>query len=41
LEQRELEDRAKLEWLRAASKEGFEAIDTDDYTTLNSHKEMD
>jgi antitoxin ParD1/3/4 len=27
LEQREREDEARLEWLRAAAKEGFDAID--------------
>jgi antitoxin ParD1/3/4 len=27
LEQREQEDKAKLEWLRAAAKEGFDSID--------------
>jgi antitoxin ParD1/3/4 len=27
LEQREQEDKAKIEWLRAAAKEGFDAID--------------
>jgi antitoxin ParD1/3/4 len=27
LEQREQEDRAKIEWLRAAAKEGFDSID--------------
>ncbi len=41
LEQRELEDRAKLEWLRAAAKEGFDAIDRGDYVTLSSEKELD
>jgi antitoxin ParD1/3/4 len=27
LEQREQEDKAKLEWLRAAAKEGFDELD--------------
>jgi antitoxin ParD1/3/4 len=27
LEQREQEDKAKIEWLRAAAKEGFDSID--------------
>jgi antitoxin ParD1/3/4 len=40
LEQREQEDRAKLEWLRAAAKEGFDALDRGDFTTLNSEAEM-
>jgi antitoxin ParD1/3/4 len=35
LEQREKEDSAKLEWLRAA-KEGFDAADRGDYVTLRS-----
>ena len=41
LEQREQEDRAKLEWLRAAAKEGFDAIDGGDYVTLRSEEELD
>jgi antitoxin ParD1/3/4 len=41
LEQREQEDRAKLEWLRAAAKEGFDAIDRGDYVTLRSGEEID
>src|SRR4051794_7401495 len=41
LEQREQEDRAKIEWLRAAAKEGFDALDRGDYVTLNSEEELD
>jgi antitoxin ParD1/3/4 len=41
LEQREQDDKAKIEWLRAAAKEGFDAIDRGDYVTLNSEEELD
>ena len=41
LEQREQEDRAKIEWLRSAAKEGFDAIERGDYTALRSGKEID
>ncbi len=41
LEQREKEDRAKLEWLRAAAKEGFDQLDRGDYVTLGSDQEID
>jgi antitoxin ParD1/3/4 len=40
LEQREREDKAKLEWLRAAAKEGFDAIENGDYVALNSEEEI-
>lgn len=40
LEQREQEDKAKLEWLRDAGKEGFGAIERGDYVSLNSEKEI-
>jgi antitoxin ParD1/3/4 len=40
LEQREQEDKAKLEWLRAAAKQGFDAIDRGDYVALNSEEEI-
>ena len=40
LEQREQEDKAKIEWLRAAAKEGFDAIEHGDYVTLNSEEEI-
>lgn len=41
LEQREQEDQAKLEWLRGAVREGIEAMEQGDYTTLNSEREID
>lgn len=40
LEQHEKEDRAKLDWLRAAAKEGFGAIKRGDYTALDSDAEI-
>jgi antitoxin ParD1/3/4 len=40
LEQREQEERAKLDWLRAAVQEGLDAIDRGDYTDLNSKREI-
>lgn len=41
LERREQEDKAKLEWLRAAAKEGFDALSSGDYVTLNSEEDLD
>jgi antitoxin ParD1/3/4 len=41
LEQREQEDKAKIEWLRGAAKEGFDAADRGDYVTLRSDQEID
>jgi antitoxin ParD1/3/4 len=41
LEQREQEDQAKLEWLRAAAKEGFDEIEQGDYVTLRSAHDID
>jgi antitoxin ParD1/3/4 len=41
LEQREREDKAKIEWLRAAAKAGFDAADRGDYVTLRSDREID
>ena len=41
LEQREQEDRAKIEWLRFAAKEGFDAAGQGDYVALNSEEELD
>jgi antitoxin ParD1/3/4 len=41
LEQREQEDQAKLEWLRAAAKEGFDDIERGDYVTLRSEKDIE
>jgi antitoxin ParD1/3/4 len=40
LEQREQEDQAKLEWLRAAVKEGIDDIERGDYVTLRSDREI-
>jgi antitoxin ParD1/3/4 len=40
-EQREEEDKAKLEWLRGTAKEGFEAIDRGNYVAINSEEELD
>ena len=41
LEQRESEDKAKLQWLRAAVKQGFDEIDNGQFITLDSDKEID
>lgn len=41
LEQREQEDKAKIEWLRAAAKEGFDAAGSGDSVALNSEEELD
>jgi antitoxin ParD1/3/4 len=41
LEQREREDEAKLEWLRAAAKEGFDDIERGDYIDLHNADEID
>lgn len=41
LERREQEDQAKIEWLRAAAKEGFDDIESGDSVTLRSGKEID
>lgn len=41
LEQREKEDKAKLKWLRAAAKEGFDELDRGEYVALNSEEEVD
>ena len=40
LEEREKEDMAKLEWLRAAAKEGFDDFERGHYVTLNSEQEI-
>jgi len=36
----EQEEKLKLEWLRTAAKEGFDAIEQGDYTTLISDGEI-
>jgi antitoxin ParD1/3/4 len=41
LEQREQEDKARLEWLRAAGQEGFDAIERGDYTALRSDRDIE
>ena len=41
LEQREQEDRAKLEWLRGAVKEATDSIDRGDFEALNSEEDLD
>src|SRR5579872_3973943 len=41
LEQREQEDKARIEWLRGAAKEGFDAGGRGDYVTLRSDREID
>lgn len=41
LEQRENDERAKIEWLRAAAKEGFDDIERGDYVALRSGQEID
>ncbi len=41
LELKQQDDQAKLEWLRAAAKEGFDAIERGDYTEINSDEELD
>ena len=41
LEQREQEGRARLEWLRAAAQEGFDAIERGDSVTLRSDPEIE
>jgi len=40
LEQREQEDQANIIWLRAAAKDGFDAIERGDYVSLHSEKEI-
>jgi antitoxin ParD1/3/4 len=41
LEQREMENRARLEWLRAAVQEGIDDLERGDYVTLHSRQEID
>jgi antitoxin ParD1/3/4 len=40
LERRHQEDKARLEWLRGAAKEGFDAIERGDYLTLHTGKDI-
>lgn len=41
LEQREKEDSAKLEWLRAAAKEGFDQLGRGEYIEFGSFDDFD
>ena len=41
LEQRQREEKAKLKWLRAAAKVGFDQLDRGEYVTLRSGEEID
>jgi antitoxin ParD1/3/4 len=41
LEQRQQEDQARLEWLRGAAKEGFDATARGEYITLRTDEEID
>jgi antitoxin ParD1/3/4 len=41
LEQQEQEDEAKIEWLRATTREAFEALDRGEGITLDSSDDID
>ena len=41
LEQREQEDKAKIEWLRAAAKEGFDQLDRGEGIEFESMDDLD
>jgi len=41
LEQREQEDQARIEWLRTAAKDGFDAVSGGDVVALGSERELD
>lgn len=41
LELQEKEEQAKIEWLRAAVQEGFDAVSQGDYTVLDSPENID
>ncbi len=41
LQQRDAEDRAKIDWLRGAVQEGIHAAEAGDYTVLNTPEEID
>jgi antitoxin ParD1/3/4 len=41
LEQREQENKARIEWLRTAAVEGFDDIESGDYVTLRSAADID
>lgn len=40
LEERERENKAKLEWLRSAAQEGIDSMEQGNYITLKSPKEI-
>ncbi len=40
LEQRQQEDKAKIDWLRNAAQEGIDAIERGEYTALRSRAEI-
>ncbi len=40
LQQREAEDKAKIEWLRSAVQEGVDAIERGEFVTLHSSEEI-
>ena len=40
LQQREAEDKAKIEWLRGAVQEGVDAMERGEYVTLHSSEEI-
>ena len=41
LERKPAEDEARLEWLREAVREGIEAVDRGEYTTLSSSADIE
>ena len=41
LEQRQAEDKARIQWLRRAAREGFDALEQGQYTAIRSDKELD
>jgi antitoxin ParD1/3/4 len=41
LEQHEQENRAKLEWLRSAVQEGIAGMESGEYTTIRSKRELE
>jgi len=40
LQQREAEDKAKIDWLRGAVQEGVDAMERGEYVTLHSSEEI-
>ena len=41
LQQREAEDKAKIEWLRSAVQEGVDAMERGDYIVLDTDQDID